>query len=589
MAADSGFKAKPDDKNRNVNSKVWSAWQEYLIALAESLSDCINQKFEALSQAVCEQIRADAVRFSRLGDTDEEIYAHLVALMGVYRRVVELADSLPFEDPLVDGICEVLNSRLREFETDAKQTDGNPVKAEKTDALDETLSQASAAITEMNETFAMSLPRDNIGGWDESFEMILRGDFYNMYQIYRNGLKLCLARLDDLHSRKTARFYTELIEREFEELGNIVKLQSAGRADCSILCESEQGEDISPVLLATAGILDALNEAHQLTEPIIKNFQTRQNAPPEKSLPCRSFDDFEHELETALEAAVPQLQQKKNFFAALDTEVMALIDGTRHEYKRAAYSLQRLISADTLLADEIINVFTKTLRDLSQEGEDIERDILMGIRESIDIKISGLQESLENFTRQNSDILKDFSTEKNSPPNGEYEAILESIRDAWLNSPPVAECIAEFLDAQQNSETFKPCRERVEKQVSHYTDIIEKSSFRFKKEVLLYEVCTFEEILTHSVSRLHESKDDGVLSAAFLLDSAFRELEVILKKNNIAVIRPAAKELFNASEHEVLVAEKHNHFEKGEIIKVITAGYRLKEKVILRANVVAAR
>jgi hypothetical protein len=399
-----------------------------------------------------------------------------------------------------------------------------------------------------------------------------------MYSFYRDGLKFCLTRLDDLHSRKTARFYTELIEREHEELGNIVKLQRA----------SEPTEPTEQSITVTS-ILDALHEAHQMTEPIIKNFQLLQNAPPKK--PERSFDDFENELNITLEKVQPQPPERKRFFAALDAEVMILLDGIDVDYKRAAYSLQRLISEETLLAEEITGVFEKALEDLNADidAEATERDILSGIRETIEIKISALKESIQAFNRQSGEILKVFSAEKINSPEGERQQIITSTRAAWMDSPPEPGGIPAFFEACQNGEIFAPCRERVKTQVENYTQKLEKHTLRFKKEVLLYEICTFEEILTHSVSRLRNSQNLRVSITAKLLDNTFRELEIILKKNNITVIRPATHENFNAKEHEVLIAEKQENFQKGQIIKVITAGYKIREQVVLRANVIAAR
>jgi molecular chaperone GrpE (heat shock protein) len=422
----------------------------------------------------------------------------------------------------------------------------NPVAAEKSLILDEAVLLAASQIN------AQTSPE-------------------GLYTIYAEGLKFCLQHLDDLHSRKTARFYTELIGREFEELGNIIKMPK----------EPTESDEES---ITVAGILDALQEAYQATEPIIRNFQTLQNAPQKTSV--RTVEEFEAAINSASPSEPPE---RKRFFAALDAEGMILLDGIDVDYKRAAYSLQRQVSAEVLLAEEVTGVFSKALQNLNADAEGVEGEILKGIRETIEIKISGLQESTQSFSEQGGGTLKNFSAEKGEPPEGERAEILAGIRAAWLESPPQKNELAEFFDACQCGEIFEPCRERVKSQIDTYAQKLEKASLRFKKEVLLYEVCTFEEILTHSVSRLRDSANADVISAAQLLDSTFLELEVILKKNNIEVIRPAVREIFNAKEHEILVAEKHEGFEKGEIIKIITAGYKMQDRIILRANVIAAR
>jgi len=47
--------------------------------------------------------------------------------------------------------------------------------------------------------------------------------------------------------------------------------------------------------------------------------------------------------------------------------------------------------------------------------------------------------------------------------------------------------------------------------------------------------------------------------------------------------------MFNPKEHEVLMAESNADFKKGEIVKVMNSGYRRKDLILLRANVIAAR
>jgi len=110
---------------------------------------------------------------------------------------------------------------------------------------------------------------------------------------------------------------------------------------------------------------------------------------------------------------------------------------------------------------------------------------------------------------------------------------------------------------------------------------------KFKRETVLYEVSTYEEILLYSVSRLR--LDEAHEAAVATADETLHMLEILLKKNNIQVIRPQPHDTFNAKEHEVLMAENSPDFKKGEIIKLMNSGYRQKDTVILRANVIAAR
>ena len=64
---------------------------------------------------------------------------------------------------------------------------------------------------------------------------------------------------------------------------------------------------------------------------------------------------------------------------------------------------------------------------------------------------------------------------------------------------------------------------------------------------------------------------------------------MLLKKNNIDLIRPTPHEMFNPKEHEILMAETLSDFKKGEIVKLMNSGYRQRETVLMRANVIVAR
>ncbi|MCL1884895.1 MAG: nucleotide exchange factor GrpE [Defluviitaleaceae bacterium] len=571
------------------SAKLWTLWQKYKQVSAESLSESINKKFSALSRAVCSQIETDAVRFSRLEGSDEEIYVHLVGLMGVYRRVVDLVDGYTFESPsvtaLVSGICEVLNSRLREFEEENGDSKDNPISAEKNEILAEALKKAASSVDGRRENFSIGLSSGASEEWDESFEMLLRGGFYEMFSFYREGINFCQTKLDDLHNRKAAGFYTEFTERAWEELGTIIKVQVLALENAGL---KENNEDAQATAILC--IIDALKEAYKQLEPVAQGLQSRLSAPPKKPIPYCTLEEFESKLDSALEIASPLPKEQKEFFAVLDAETVSMLDGFELDYKKAAYTLKRFIGAKVLLAEEITNVFERvrgTGENQPNSISDIERDILSGIHETIEIKISGLKESIQDFAKNSGEILKKFSSEKSTVPDG--ERILSAVRTAWLSSPPERDKISEFFKTCKRSDVFAPVRERVESQVSTLMELLEKNALRFKKEVLLYEICTFEEILTHSVSRLRDSDNREIQSVVRLFDETFNALEVILKKNNIEIIRPEIKEPFNAKEHEVLVAEKNLDFEKGEIIKVMTAGYKYSGQIILRANVIAAR
>jgi molecular chaperone GrpE (heat shock protein) len=88
---------------------------------------------------------------------------------------------------------------------------------------------------------------------------------------------------------------------------------------------------------------------------------------------------------------------------------------------------------------------------------------------------------------------------------------------------------------------------------------------------------------------LRESDDEGTGRFTEAADKAWGGIAKVLRAHNIGLIKPKPKDMFDAKEHEVLTAEKHEGYKKGEIIKLINSGYRQNGEVLLRANVVAAR
>jgi len=174
-------------------------------------------------------------------------------------------------------------------------------------------------------------------------------------------------------------------------------------------------------------------------------------------------------------------------------------------------------------------------------------------------------------------------------PEGDGVTAALQLFEAWCAAPPTKDTIQDFLNERRNHGIFQEQEEKYTKVMAQGVEKAGKTIFRYRKETLLYEICTFEEILFYSVTRLRESTLPQIEEGVKILDETFATLESLLANKEITVIRPAPHEAFNGREHEVLTAEEQEGFAKGEIIKTMTSGYKQGDKVILRANVVAAR
>ena len=73
-----------------------------------------------------------------------------------------------------------------------------------------------------------------------------------------------------------------------------------------------------------------------------------------------------------------------------------------------------------------------------------------------------------------------------------------------------------------------------------------------------------------------------------MLISYKTELTAVLSRNGVEIIAPEPHDAFDGKAHEVMMAEPHEGFRKGEIVKVMNSGYRQDGVVLMRANVIAA-
>ena len=257
---------------------LFEAWQALSANANETIHSFSKQLFASFQQAVCDMISADVVLFSRLSDNDERLFEQAVRLMGTYReasRIIETAKAPhPAVKELLAGIGDVLTSRLKEYEDNLVTEDTpNPVADEKSNIIASAKSFTAKKIEDM----ANSFPENNATTFRGVF-LLEEGDKWRadilsvvnseavqqeIYAHYQEGLRFCLLGLDDLHGRKAARFYTELIESEGEMLEAMIRVQVQA---FEMALEAHPCE-------AAVQVLDMLREAYQQTRPLVEMLQ----------------------------------------------------------------------------------------------------------------------------------------------------------------------------------------------------------------------------------------------------------------------------------------------------------------------------
>jgi len=352
---------------------------------------------------------------------------------------------------------------------------------------------------------------------------------------------------------------------------------------------------------AVQHILNMLRETYQYTGPVVDELQRILHTPTMEhtGLSYEAFIEVINDALSAKEWVKPHIEDS-DFSALLAEETTLLFEQLPTDLTGTAAQVQQMIDSDKLLAAEVMQVFAEVKKllpsaeceqpnadILTAEDAQLQLNILKGISETIDIKIDSLNESIQTFDEDGQNLLRSVSEEKVTLSDADVQKVQDAVLAAWIISPPCN--VADFFNALPAGDIFAPLHDRIKKRITFHLEKAEKLTLRFKKEVVLYEICTYEEILTHSASRLHESAWADMAAAENVLSAAYGTLEKLLQNSNIIAIRPAAHEPFNAFEHEILLAEVQEGFAKGEIIKVLNTGYKQNDKVILRANVIAAK
>jgi len=649
------------------NEILWQAWQDLQAQAEAALKKGAAHYFTCIRQSACGALALEALASAKLGQSDERVFNHLVRLMETYREVIGLFES-PIKDTspdLVEGLCDILGSRLRQFEDDSTGL-SNPVAREKYAILEKAIVNTARQIEDLEKSYLyefqwpikancacepgecepqpeltpscdIDLCKELALGntatvWQSLRESIIEKNLPALHASYIKNLQICLSNLDDLHARKTAGYYTDLLEREWEVLGLIIQVQvraieTAFEAALETASEAANPENTSGYSLHA--ILSKLREAYQQTGPIVSGLRKMmQTAVSSHPAPGSGHEEFADAMVAGLVVPPTIGIDNQAFVAALLPNADEMFESLRTGHIEETNNLRLAVTNEISLTEEIVSAFEKVSAGLiSLQEEDIcataepepattieapgpdttpedadkpqeptlpsannqEKEILAGIAETIEIKIESLAESLQLFSENSAQMLASISTGLPVLSEEILTSAASQLMAAWCVSPPSLDETEDFLTGCISLGAFATYSEQLTKHISNLHAKIEKASFRFKKETLLYEISTYEEILYHSVSRLRESPLPQVGEAVNLLDETFSTLEILLTESGITVIRPQAHELFNGREHEVLMAEEAEGFAKGEIIKVMTSGYKFKDQVILRANVIAAR
>lgn len=454
------------------------------------------------------------------------------------------------------------------------------------------------------------------------YQKTLEAGADELHQIYTEARTRCVQNINNLDVRKNTRYFYDGLGQEKETLDSIVKIQLQALSAAAAQSAASEAERTLVETIAK-NIRETNNSLTQQYQEIYSIYNgtnggnNARKAQPEDAVQLATFlkancmnpyiGRIHQGTETAPElAAVSRWQERRQTFLEKFEKRMAVVADVAADirpYRRFIYEMRKRITDKMILTDEMMDNFRRLSNFYIEKKDEIPQDdykrIIDGIQESIGIKLDVLEENKTDFETK---VKEKLDRAAPPPPTEADEKALAQERLAiWLAAALDLDVQAEeytqkaqvalqdAVSKMKQGITTKDYNEKLDRQIGWEIDEFMKIENNFLKDYLLYEVGTFEEIQTYSVSKLRESEDafaKEYVKRCEALDEATNQL---LKQHGIDIIAPKPFDQFNSAEHEVLVAEKNDAFKKGQIIKPMNAGYRYGDHVLIRANVIAAK
>ena len=579
---------KIDEGFKYEYSCIFAEAEKIKINFLNEQKKYIIDSLEQIKRSIFVKLIECVKKDDRLPSFDEKIYDYYYELIMRYKKAVAIYDGSSFKlvskdvIRLLDGLNSVLKSRISQFEEIysvveyryGKDSFSNPVYTEKQSIVEKFIANIGKDLDNFDfDDFAkVCLCCDDI---NKEFN----DRFYDKINLcFNDNLKKCIALLNDIEKRDVTAFYFEAIKEENEILGSVIRIQ----ADALEMAPQSAFEEslIQSILFQ---LRDAYQHINKHVDSVLEKFSHFDKKPKFEKIKLDKFDIVGDKIsqKNIFDENIKPLRAQ--FAETVSNILKNISSGGSETFEEIKSSFERCF----MLCERIkkifteINAFYDDIRFELEKSE--EKAILLGIYDTVKIKVESLDEGL-NFLKLDAEEILNGAKDGFELNEREKKKISGDVFDDFiLNSN------AKELDEQtmtKLTELFS-CKLK-----SNKAGILEKADKRimlFKREQLLFEITTFEEIMNYSISRLRQSESLSVKEYVAAVDFAVKSIDNCLEEFGISIIRPASHQMFNGKEHEVLMAEKSVDFSKGEIIRVMNSGFKEKDRVIIRANVIAAK
>ena len=626
--------AKFPNKQDELQAKVLQEWLFILKILDDVMVNIGENGLAGIEQEIIRKSLATINTDNRLASHDESIYNYYTQLMSYYGRAIEMyndnKDNIKSEKvkSILEGLHSVLMDRLKlseeRYEEEEDESNENPIAIEKAkiiqnnaDICRKNLHMLCEQLVGQHGECATTLVRQNLYENMSYQNMIIASEeiintvddksLECLYKIYVLFIKSTIHNLNDMSFRKITAYYHDLLKEEQEIMYSIIKIQIM-----ELESEIEKNNTSPEEKTILFNMLSNLREGYQYLGKQIKEIMecfvvdggNKDDALLESQgqffQMIRQVINMEDLITPeAFENAKIRYDQHAEKFQALfvdliNTSTDKIVKG--YNLGKQIYVTRKSILEVSFITAELISVFKQILTLVSPDNlNEDSKAIVDGIRESVEIKIDTLEEVKQTFMESSNNALKQLESVNIKFTEDDRLHVLSQAFEIWrdqmlrcpLEEDRAVTAMQRAMNDIQQCHKLSLYGEKSSKKNMSNIDGINKKILNYKKEHLLFEISTFEEIMNYSVQRLRS--DDNLADYVNFMDNIVVQLENILKKNDIELIKPRSHDMFNGKEHEVLLAEKRDGFTKGEIIKLMNCGYKQNNVVLLRANVIASK
>ncbi len=544
------MKSPVDDEIIEKGKIVFDAYCEYK-------GVCLQSFFAELKDLLLADFLRDINSGYKLIKYNEKIFDYYTMVIDYYKSAVKAyiskRDKLTDKNimKIADGIKDILECQINKYN---ESLDGqvNPISKEKEKIIDINMKLFSKDLLVIYEKII-----------DNASNLKIADYFEDIYKMYFLAVKNCFIQLNDINSRRTASYYYDCLKIEKEALSAIIKVQAYALEG---MFESMEDEVIIQSMLMK------LREGYQHISKHIADMEKEFKDVGDYENFIQKFDDtFKDDIISCFNNSYKRSENSIKYFQDCNK---SFVQKLGNEYQEVANfeNIMSEIEEVTFFAEKVISKF-QYLYDYWLKNSDLYKntdfnEIIVGIAETVNIKIQNIQEGIDDFSEKTEKILAE---KKNVQGCGDLFLLFGDLDNSDDES---------YID-DKLSEVFRAYQV--------INDKFKKASLALKKDCILFEISTFEEIMHYSVSRMRNSQDVNIEDFVQTIDFVFDELIQVLSVIGVEVIEPKPHDLFNGKEHEVIMAEKNDDFKKGEVIKLMNSGYKEKDCVLMRANIIAAK